>query len=81
MIPNPEERQYRPCEECIFYREEDLCRLFEDGSMSEKIERWVNEEFDLACPYHFTADEIMELIDISVKPDLNDGPGIIWRAE
>jgi hypothetical protein len=81
MIPETNERQIRPCELCTFYEEEeDICLLFEEGSMGEKLERWVHEEQDIPCRYHFTVDEIMELIESTPDPAPRKDK-IIWRAE
>ena len=82
MIPPTFIRQFRSCEECIFFNaEENYCTLHDEALCEEKLERWELEDFTLPCSYHFTPDEIMELIEQNLE--LEDQPIIkdkIWLA-
>jgi hypothetical protein len=82
MIPPILVRQIRPCEECIFFNTlEEFCTLHDEALYDERLERWEREDPTLPCPYHFTPDEIMELIE--QNPGLEDKPLMnqkIWMA-
>ena len=82
MIPPILVRQIRPCEECIFFNTlEEFCTLHDEALYGERLERREREDPTLPCPYHFTPDEIMELIE--QNPGLEDKPLMnqkIWMA-
>jgi hypothetical protein len=82
MIPPILVRQIRSCEECVFFNTvEEFCTLHEDALYRERIERWEVEDPSIPCPYHFTPDEIMELIEQEpCKPDHNGLTGKVWMA-
>jgi hypothetical protein len=64
MIPPIQVRQIRPCEECIFFNpSEEFCTLHDEALYGERLERWERDDPTLPCPYHYTPDEIMELIE------------------
>jgi len=69
-------------EECIFFNTlEEFCTLHDEALYGERLERWEREDPTLPCPYHFTPDEIMELIE--QNPGLEDKPLMnqkIWMA-
>jgi hypothetical protein len=70
MIPPQHIRSIRSCEECIFFNAlEEYCSLHEDALYQEKLERWEHDDPSLPCPYHFTPDEIMELIELHGESD------------
>lgn len=65
MIPPVEERQVRPCSECCFSWSDDY------------LDKWCNLSIQYApdceyrkepCIYHYTTDEMKELIDSWVIP-------------
>lgn len=83
MIPTLLVRQIRPCEECVFFNTlEEFCTLHDEALYHEKIERWELEDPSVPCPYHYSPDEIMELIEEGpCKQDQNGKSGKIWMAQ
>ena len=83
MIPQMLIRQIRSCEECVFFNTlEEFCTLHDEALYGEKIERMELEDPSIPCPYHFTSDEIMELIEKEpCKPDQNGINKNIWMAQ
>jgi len=83
MIPPVLIRQIRSCEECIFYNTlEEFCTLHDEALFGEKIERWEIEDPSVPCPYNFTSDEVMELIEQDVEKQTRDGKtNGMWTAQ
>ena len=82
MIPGIQLRKIRPCEECVFFDSlEEFCILHEDSVYAEKIERWESEDQSVPCPYHFSADEIIELIIGFNNSDSKLPSNTLWVAQ
>ncbi|HPY59791.1 MAG TPA: hypothetical protein PLG55_03580 [Methanospirillum sp.] len=82
MIPPTFTRQDRACEECVFFDDgEEFCRLHDYALYGDRLERWELEDLSLPCPYHYTPDEMMELIEQNLYLEDQSVPrNDIWTA-